>query len=224
MSRKSSFEAMRTRILESTLVHVPFDGWSEKSLMAGAKDAGYAPPMALEVFPGGVPDAIEFASERADGAMLAALERSGGLKGKRVRERIAAAVRLRLELSVGEREAIRRALAFLALPQNAPLGLKLVWRTVDAIWYAAGDSATDFNFYTKRALLAGVYSATMLHWLNDSSPDGAETWRFLERRIEEALSLPRLLGSLRERLAALPRRFRAHAGRRTTDHRRPTTE
>jgi hypothetical protein len=64
----------------------------------------------------------------------------------------------------------------------------------------------------------------MLHWLNDSSPDGAETWRFLERRIEEALSLPRLLGSLRERIAALPRRFRAHAGRRTTDHRRPTTE
>ncbi|HUI16086.1 MAG TPA: COQ9 family protein [Alphaproteobacteria bacterium] len=209
MSGKKSFETMRARILECALVHVPFDGWSEKSLMAGAKDAGYAPPLALDAFPGGVPDAIEFASERADAAMLDACERSGGLKEKRVRERIAAAVRLRLELSLGEREAIRRALAFLALPQNAPLGLKLVWRTVDAIWYAAGDSATDFNFYTKRALLTGVYSATMLYWLNDSSPGSAETWRFLDRRIEEALSLPRLLGSLRERIAALPRRFRA---------------
>ena len=216
MSAKRDFERMRERILASALVHIPFEGWSEASLMAGAKDAGFAPAIALDAFPGGAPDAIEFASEQNDRAMLEALERAEGLKGMRMRERVALAVRLRLEGSMREREAIRRALAYLALPQNAPLGLKLLWRTVDAIWYALGDSATDFNFYSKRALLAGVYSATLLYWLNDRSPGCADTWRFLEQRIDEALALPRLLGDLSERVFGLARPFRApRQGRRT---------
>jgi len=215
MSAKRDFEKMRERILDGALVHVPFDGWSEASLVGGAKDAGYAPAAALDAFPGGAPDAIAFASERADRAMLAACERQPGLKEMRLRDRVAAAVRFRLEGSLREREAIRRALAYLALPQNAPLGLRLLWRTVDAIWYGAGDSSTDFNYYTKRALLSGVYSATLLYWLNDHSPGSAETWRFLERRLDEALGLPRLASGLRERILGL-----ARPGRRTTSGRR----
>ena len=201
-----AFAAMRARILENSLKHVPFDGWTEKALFEGAKDAGYAPAMALDVFPGGVPDAIDCAAEEADRAMLAALERMD-FRTMRVRDRVAAAIRARLELSTPHREAIQRALTLLALPHNLPLGARTLWRTVDAIWYAAGDNATDFNYYTKRALLAGVYSATLVYWLNDHSPEHADTWAFLDRRIDDAMRVPKLVGKLRERVSGLPSPF-----------------
>ncbi|WP_374298103.1 COQ9 family protein, partial [Sphingomonas sp.] len=98
--------------------------------------------------------------------------------------------------------------SFLAMPLNAALALKLLYRTVDAIWYAAGDNATDFNFYTKRGLLAGVYSATLLYWLNDRSQDCADTWAFLDRRIEEVMQVPKLLGRLGSLTERLPNPFR----------------
>lgn len=208
MTRAHDFETMRARILEQALVHVPFEGWTEKALLEGAKAAGLAPALALDAFPGGALDALDYAAERADQAMVATLGKMKGLKAMRVRERIAAAIRARLELSAPHREAIQRALTTLALPTNVPLGVRTLWRTVDAIWYAAGDTATDFNFYTKRALLAGVYSATLLFWLNDQSPDRAETWRFLERRIDEAMRVPALLTRLREKFAAIPTPWR----------------
>jgi ubiquinone biosynthesis protein COQ9 len=126
----------------------------------------------------------------------------------KVRERIAAGVRARLAVLAPHREAARRALAVLAQPQNAALGLKLVYRTVDAIWYAAGDTATDYNFYTKRALLAAVYGATMLYWLEDRSPDGAETEAFLARRLGEAMALPKVAARLRAAADNLPNPLR----------------
>ena len=207
MTRSRDFAATRARILDKALAHVPFDGWSEKALMAGAEDAGYDPAMALDAFPGGVPDALDCAADRADAAMLEALE-TKGLDKMRVRDRVATAVRARLELSAPHREAIQRALAVLALPHNLPLAAKTLWRTVDAIWYAAGDQATDFNYYTKRGLLAGVYSATLLYWLNDHSPDHADTWDFLERRLDEVMRVPKVIARAREALERLPSPFR----------------
>ncbi|HWA50980.1 MAG TPA: COQ9 family protein, partial [Dongiaceae bacterium] len=106
------------------------------------------------------------------------------------------------------REAIKSACSFLAMPQNAALALKLLYRTVDAMWYAAGDTATDFNFYTKRALLAGVYSSTVLYWLNDRSADCADTWAFLDRRIEEVMQVPKILGRISSLTDRLPNPFR----------------
>src|SRR5579883_805901 len=198
-ARTQDFAVMRDRILDEALRHVPFDGWSEKALFAGAKDAGYEPAMALDVFPGGVTDALDYASERADREMVAALDANKDLGAMRVRERVALAIRTRLELSALHREAIQRALAVLALPHNLPLAARSLWRTVDAIWYAAGDTATDFNFYSKRGLLAGVYSATLVYWLNDHSPDCADTWSFLERRLDEVLRVPRAFQSAMRR-------------------------
>lgn len=206
-TRSREFTKTRDRILDAALRHVPFDGWTDKALLLGAKDAGYAPSMVLDVFPGGVPDALDYAARRADREMLEALE-AMDLASLRVRDRIAAAIRARLELSAPHREAIQRALAVLALPQNLPLAARSLWRTVDAIWYAAGDAATDFNFYTKRGLLAGVYSATLVYWLNDHSPESADSWSFLDRRLDEVLSVPRTLGALRKRFEALPSPFR----------------
>ena len=139
----------------------------------------------------------------ADQRMLEALERED-LASMKVRERVALAVRRRLELYVADREAVRRALAMLALPHNSVLALRLLYRTVDAIWYAAGDTATDFNFYTKRALLAGVYAATVLAWLDDRSPGLEETWRFLDRRINDAMRLPQMAQRFATPLRWLP--------------------
>src|SRR5262249_29371174 len=105
----------------------------------------------------------------------------------KIRDRIKLAVRTRIEQTVGGKESVRRGLAMLAFPFNTPLAARLVYRTVDAIWYAAGDTSTDFNFYTKRATLAGVYSSTLLCWLNDRSEGNEETWSFLDRRIDDVM-------------------------------------
>jgi|SRR5690349_874744 ubiquinone biosynthesis protein COQ9 len=199
-------DAVRTAIIDSSLPHVPFDGWTQAALQQGAEGAGFEKVMALRVFPGGPPEAVEFWSQLADRRMLAALEQRD-LVSMKVRERVATAIRVRLEQTAGHREAVRRALGLLSMPLNAGKGPALLWRTVDAIWYAAGDTATDFNYYTKRGLLAGVYSTTLLYWLEDRSEGFANTWSFLDRRIGEVMRVPQALGSLRKRLEALPTPF-----------------
>ncbi len=123
----------------------------------------------------------------------------------RVRERVALGVRRRLEALAPYREAVRRVLSFMALPQNAGLALRGTWRTVDAIWYAAGDTATDFNHYTKRGLLASVHASSVLYWLGDDSEGFADTWAYLDRRIEGILAVPRLQSRLKKAITALPR-------------------
>jgi ubiquinone biosynthesis protein COQ9 len=120
------------------------------------------------------------------------------LEPLRIPERIALAVTTRLEILAPWREAVRRALSLLALPQHAPLGLRLLYETVDGVWYAAGDHATDFSFYTKRATLAAVYAATLLYWLEDNSPDFADTRAFLDRRLAGVASI----GKARQRFEA----------------------
>src|SRR5262249_24073295 len=185
-------EAMRTRLVDAALPHVPFDGWNAGTLALAARDIGVDKVMALRVFPGGAIDAIRHWSEVTDRRMVAACE-DAGFAQKRTRDKVARAVRARLELVAPHREAVRRALAILSPPIHAGLSARLVWRTVDAIWYLAGDSATDFNYYTKRGLLAGVYGATLLTWLDDRSPGFAESWWFLDRRLDDALRIPRLM-------------------------------
>lgn len=193
----------RLAILNATLSHVPFDGWTLSSIEQGARDAGFDTDMALRAFPGGVADVVAFHSTTADARMLAALD-DMDLGAMRIRERVATAVRVRLEQNQADRLAVSRALGFLALPGNAPLAAKCLYRTVDAIWYACGDTATDYNFYTKRALLAAVYSTTVLAWINDRSPDSADTWAFLDRRIGEVLQVPKLTGRLRRVAGFVP--------------------
>ena len=162
----------RAGLLEAALRHVPFDGWTWTAIDAGARDLALAPGEAHRLFPGGPGELIRAFSAAADRRML-----------------IAAGVRARLDAVAAHREAVRSGLSFFALPPNAAAGLACLYRTVDALWYAAGDKATDYNFYTKRALLAGVYSSTLLFWLNDKSADYSATWAFLDRRIGEVLKV-----------------------------------
>ncbi len=197
---------LRGELLQASLAHVAFDGWSPAVLRAAAKDLGVDPALALNAYPGGPAELIEAFSAWADRRMLAEMEQLD-LAAMKVRERVAAGVRLRLAQVEPHREAVRRALAFCALPPNAALGLKCLYRTVDAIWYAAGDRATDYNFYSKRLLLSGVYSSTLLFWLNDKSEGYGETWAFLERRIGEVLKVAGRLGKAAKAVLDLPDRL-----------------
>ena len=186
----SALDDRHDALLDEVLRHVPFDGWSAKSLDAARIALDLDALTLHRAFPNGIADAVREFSDRADREMLrsvAALARD-----VRTRDRIAAAVRARLEALTPHREAARRLVAWCALPGHQPIAARLLYRTVDSIWYAAGDRSTDFGFYTKRALLGGVYGATLLYWLEDRSPGAEETWRFLDRRIDDVMRLPRL--------------------------------
>lgn len=172
------------RLLDAALPHVAFEGWSETTLAAAAQDAGIALPMARALYPRAGLDLALAYHRRGDRRMLAALAERD-LSALRFRDRIALAVRLRLESA--DREAVRRAATLLALPQNAPEAARAVWATADAIWTALGDTSEDGNWYSKRAILATVHSATVLFWLGDESEGCAETWAFLDRRIENVM-------------------------------------
>jgi ubiquinone biosynthesis protein COQ9 len=105
----------------------------------------------------------------------------------KIRERIRALVWSRLEVMGPAREAVRKGVSILAMPQNAALGLRIGWRSADLMWRLAGDSSTDFNHYTKRITLGGVYASTLLAWLDDDSEGWAETAAFLDRRIDNVM-------------------------------------
>jgi len=207
--------ALKDKILLAMLPHAAVDGWSDKALKAGLVDAVLDTDIAARAFPGGIADLINHASDWADRCMLAELEK-GDLASMRVRDKITQGVRLRLEVFIPHREAFRRLVSHLALPSNTPLAVRLMWRTVDAIWYAAGDEAADFNYYTKRGLLAPVYTATALYWLGDESESYADTWEFLDRRIADTLKIPAIKARLQGMLSSLPNPFRlfARPGRR----------
>ena len=200
-------DADRVALLEATLEHAAFDGWSQKALDAGARDAGIPLDRALNAFPGGMAEMLAFYHEVEDRHMLEAMARAN-VSDMRVRDRIAFAVKTRLQRNMRHREAIKSACSFLAMPHNAALALRVLYRTVDAMWYGAGDNATDFNFYTKRALLAGVYSSTVLYWLNDRSTGAADSWAFLDRRTEEVMQVPKVLGKVGAITNRLPNPFR----------------
>ncbi len=186
MWRALPADETRDRLLLATLAHVPFDGWSETALAAAAIDLGIETEEARHAFPGGPVSLVTYHAAYADRRMEEALTEAD-LADMRVRERIAHAVRIRLEQNAAHREAIRAALPILAQPGNGPHALYSLYRTVDAIWFAVGDKSTDFGFYTKRALLAGVYLSTLLYWLNDGSEESQTTWGFLDRRIADVM-------------------------------------
>ncbi len=188
-------------IINATLPHVPFDGWTQGVLSKAASDAGYKSTDAIRVFSGGAIDAVDYYVRSCDEAMSLAI--SGyNLETMKVREKIALAVRLRIMAYADHREAARQALKLQASPTHAAHALKSLYRTVDEIWFSIGDTSTDFNFYTKRLTLAAVYSATLLHWLDDHSPDYESTWNFLARRIENVMQFERFKRRMREAVGA----------------------
>ena len=200
--RVADSEETRDRLVLATLTHVAFEGWSDRALRAGLADAGLAHEQGALAFGGGALEMIEHWSRYGDRRMLEAMQ-GVDAGAMRVRERIATAVRFRIEVNVPYREAVRRTMSFLALPPNTPLAITSTWGSVDAIWYACGDASTDLTFYTKRATLAAVYGATVLYWLDDFSEEFGDTWAFLDRRIDDVMRIPKLRGRVGKALSAM---------------------
>lgn len=182
-------EEIKRKILKQALVHVPFDGWSQGILEQAAGEIGVDPSFGWRLFPRGVGDAIDYWSHLLDQEMLEALPSPEDL---RVREKVALAVRTRISLLIPVREAARKTSLYLAKPHHVGQATRLLYQTVNEIWYYAGDQSTDYNFYTKRGLLSWVYSTTFLYWLRDHSEGYEKTWSFLNRRIDEVLTLPKV--------------------------------
>ena len=204
---------IRDQILDAALADAVFDGWTHGTLARAAERAGLTEFDAKRAFPRGVVDALNYHSRRADQRMLDTLTTDYNMPSMKIRDRIATAVMVRLRQNQQHREAVRRAMAVFAMPWNTADGLKNLYATVDAMWHAAGDTSTDYNFYTKRILLSKVYTTTLYVWLDDLSPELEETQAFLRRRIENVMQIEKLKAKAKEGLGSLeqwlPKRFRA---------------
>ncbi|QCB41220.1 COQ9 family protein [Sphingomonas sp. PAMC26645] len=213
MTQDLTLDEIRAKLAPGIAANAAFDGWSDAARDMAAQAEGIDTDIAALAFKDGPVDTIDAWFAHIDGVMLAAVppERLALMK---VREKITALVEARLDATSIDRESLRRALAILALPQNLAKATRLGWRTVDTIWRAAGDVATDYNYYTKRTILLGVYASTITVFLDDESEGLAETRAFLGRRIngimqfekakagflkrtEHGFSLSRFVGRLR---------------------------
>lgn len=180
----------KEQLLDAALMHVPFDGWSETTFKAAVQDSEVDPTVARAVCPRGAIDLAIAYHKRGDAQMLEAIA-AEDMVNMRFRDKVARAVRLRLEV-ISDKEAVRRGTTLFALPIYAPDGAKLVWGTADHIWTTLGDTSDDFNWYSKRAILSGVYSSTILFWLGDDSDGNSATWAFLDRRIDNVMQIEKI--------------------------------
>lgn len=186
----------RARILEVFAPHAARLGWTEAAFKAAVAEAGLSEGEAALGCPKGAFDLFDAFAARADAAMLAALE---GLDLPRMRysERVKAAVQVRLEAQAPYKQAARAMTRALAQPFRAPEAARLLWRTADQIWRALGDTSTDGNFYSKRAILSGVLASTYARWFSDDSDDNAETWAFLDARIGNVMQFEKFKAQLK---------------------------
>ena len=208
-----TLDELRVALAPAIADNAVFDGWTTDALDLAAEQNDVDPDIARLAFKGGAVQMVGAWIESVDSAMVAA-NPSEALAQLPIRERIRTLVQFRLDAIAGQEEALKRATAILAMPQNVPASLRLGWRSADLMWRLAGDTATDYNHYTKRMILGGIYAATLAVFANDESEDKAETRAFLDRRIEgvmrfekakakltsterETFSLTRFLGRLR---------------------------
>lgn len=187
----------REKLVAAALDHVMFDGWSSETFRAAVADSGVDEGLARQAAPRGAIDLAVAFHRQGDQQMrdrMAATDQSA----MRYSERVALAVRARLEATAPHRDAVRRGVTLFSLPPWNVEGAGLIWGTADAIWDALGDTSDDVNWYTKRATLSGVYSSTLLYWLGDDSEGQAATWAFLDRRIDNVMQIEKIKAGLRK--------------------------
>lgn len=186
----------RARLLEAFPAHAARLGWTQAAFDAARAEAGLTQGEAALACPKGVFDLFDAFTDRADQAMLAALDELD-LDAMRMREKVRAAVQLRLEAQAAYKDAARAMTRALARPTRAPEAARLLWRSADRIWRALGDTSTDENFYSKRAILAGVLASTYARWFADDSADHAATWAFLDARIDNVMQFEKAKARLK---------------------------
>lgn len=188
--------ATRAAVLAAALPHVPFDGWTDRTLAAAVDEAGVDAGLARLAFPrGGVDLALAF--HHAKDAELAREIATADLLGLRFRDRVAWAIMRRLELVSDDREAVRRGSTLFALPTHAADGARAIWHTADTIWTALGDTTRDFSWYSKRATLSTVYASALLYWLGDETPGHSATREFVGRRIDDVMRIEGIKAKVR---------------------------
>ena len=187
----SPLEEIRRKLALPLGENAVFDGWTEAAVDSAANGGSVDPAQARLAIPKDQAGKIDLYIRGVDRALEEwfSPERLGGLK---IREKIRAIIWKRLEIMEPAREAVRRALSILAMPQNVPTGLKMGWRTADAMWRIAGDTSTDYNHYTKRVMLGGVYASTLIVWLDDQTEGWSESSSFLDRRIDGVMKIEKL--------------------------------
>lgn len=188
MEEPTPLEQLRRRLALAVGENAVFDGWSRKAVDAAADQLGIDRAQARLAMPKTQPGMVDGYIQGVDRALEEAFPPER-LEGMKIREKIRSLVWKRLEIMGPAREAIRRGVAILAMPQNLPLGVRIGWRTADLMWRIAGDTSTDFNHYTKRMMLGGVYASTLLVWLDDNSEGWSETAGFLDRRIDDVMKI-----------------------------------
>ena len=189
-------DELRQSLLLPTLEAASFEGFTRSVFRQAAVEVGNDANLAEIAWPHGASDVLAFWSSEADWSAAAAIHRADEVK--RIRERVTLGVWARIEYFSDHKEAAQRAATALALPSRQPLSAKLTWRAADQIWRALGDTSTDFNFYSKRAILSGVISSTMLRWLTDDSDDGSATRRFLDARIDNVMQIEKVKGRVKK--------------------------
>lgn len=191
METPGPLEQLRRRLALAAGENAVFDGWTKSAVDSAAQQLGVDPVQARLAMPKTQAAMIELYIQEVDRA-LEAWFTPKRLAGMKIREKIRSLVWHRLEIMGPAREAVRRALAILAMPQNLPLALRISWRTADQMWRIAGDTSTDFNHYTKRMTLGAVYASTLLVWLDDQSEGWSATAAFLDRRIDNVMQFEKL--------------------------------
>ncbi|MFZ4125318.1 MAG: COQ9 family protein [Rickettsiales bacterium] len=194
--------SLQDRILDAALPDIAFDGWTDSVLERAAQKAGLHKADVSRAFPSGVFEALEYFTQRGDARMSESLKRDYNLASMKVRERITTCVLVRLKQNLPYREAIRRGVAVYALPWHAAAGLRALYRTMDEMWHLSGDTATDWNHYSKRIILSKVYMSTLYVWLSDDSPNLAETEAFLRRRIDNVMQFEKFKAKVKSWRAA----------------------
>lgn len=187
----SPLEEIRRKLALPLGENAVFDGWTEAAVETAANSQGVDPAQARLAVPKDQAGKIDLYIRGVDRALREHFTPEK-LEGLKIREKIRTIVWKRLEIMEPAREAVRRALSSLAMPQNVPTGLKIGWRTADVMWRIAGDTSTDYNHYTKRMMLGGVYASTLLVWLDDRTDGWTETGAFLDRRIDDVLKIEKL--------------------------------
>jgi ubiquinone biosynthesis protein COQ9 len=189
----------KEKLIKAALRDIAFEGWTQLALEKAEKAGGFSPGTYAAHFPGGIQDFITAFHGWVDGKMTAALAADAEFGQAKIREKIFRAVMARITAMKPYRESVRRLIGHQLLPWNGPLALRQLGRAADAMWKAAGDRSVDYNYYTKRLLLAGVYASTLQRWIADESEGFTDTQQFLRERIEDVLRFGKMIGGIKER-------------------------
>lgn len=197
----SRADSVRAALLDAALDEAAFDGWNARTLSRAAAAAGYSDGEVQLYCPDGILDLIEIWSRQADAGARDVILSSNA---NRIRDKVAGGVMARLDQMAGYEDAASRARGRLLLPDGLDRGRKLVWATSDMIWRSIGDKSTDYNFYSKRTILSGVFTTTFMVWAEDHDPDKAKTRAFLDNRIDNVMQFEKVKGRVQKFTAGLP--------------------